>query len=86
MKDYECAKCGCREMIPDVRIIDHGHGNQALELAVTVYRHPDAFVFKGAVSYRLHAEVCGACGFTEFYAANPRQLLEIAKKAQAEQA
>jgi hypothetical protein len=33
-------------------------------------------IFKGAVSSKLRAWICGACGFTELYVTNPQKLLE----------
>ena len=76
-----CPKCQSTDVIPDVRIIDHAHMNAPMDLSATVYRDPDAWVFKMPISHRLQAKVCGACGYTEFYVENPQRLLELAKKA-----
>jgi predicted nucleic-acid-binding Zn-ribbon protein len=84
MDKTACAKCGCTTVIPDVRIIDHGDGNDPLDLCATVYANPEAWVFKGPVSHKLRARVCGDCGFTEFYVDNPGRLLEIATRASAD--
>lgn len=81
MTTATCAKCGSPDEIPDVRIIDHGDGNAALDLAATIYRDPGAVLFKGAVSHKFRARVCGACGFTEFYVENPGSLLAAARQA-----
>ena len=83
MKDRICPKCGSGDIIPNVRIIDHAHGNVAMDLSATVYTNPEAWIFKGEVSHRFEARVCGACGYTEFYAADPKGLLAAAKKATA---
>ena len=80
MKAGPCPKCQSTEIIPDVRVIDHGHYNSPLDLCATVYREPDAMIFKHPVAHRFHARVCGACGYTEFYVENPQRLLELAKK------
>jgi len=83
MKDRICPKCGSGEIIPNVRIIDHAHYNQPMDLSATIYTHPEAWVFKGEVSHRFQARVCGACGYTEFYVDDPAGLLAAAKKATA---
>lgn len=80
MNTSSCPKCQSTEIIPDVRVFDHAHGNSQLELCATVYREPENWVFKNPVAHRFHARVCGACGYTEFYVENPRRLLELAKK------
>jgi predicted nucleic-acid-binding Zn-ribbon protein len=74
-----CAKCGSKVTVPNVRLIDRGESNISLDLSVAVYKHPDAWVFKGAVSHRLTARVCGECGYTEFYVENPQELLAAAR-------
>lgn len=81
MNDGVCPKCGSSEVIPDVKIIDHAHLNQPMELSATVYLNPEAWVFKGPVSHRLQARVCGACGYAEFYVDNPQTLLAAARRA-----
>jgi predicted nucleic-acid-binding Zn-ribbon protein len=81
MNSKPCPKCQSSEIIPGVRVIDHTHLNQPLDLSATVYTNPDAVVFKGAISHRFNAHVCGACGYTEFYVENPQELLAQAKNA-----
>jgi predicted nucleic-acid-binding Zn-ribbon protein len=81
MQDGKCPKCGSSAVIPEVRIIDHGHYNAALDLSATVYTNPEAWVFKGAVSHRFKARVCGSCGYTEFYVEDPQTLLAAFRQA-----
>jgi predicted nucleic-acid-binding Zn-ribbon protein len=81
MRDNNCPKCGSGEVIPDVRIIDHGHSNRPLDLSATVYTSPDAWIFKGPVSHLFKARVCGRCGYTEFYVDDPQGLAEAARRA-----
>jgi hypothetical protein len=80
MNDHACPKCQSTESIPDVRVIDHAHLNQPMELSATIYTNPDAWVFKGPISHRFRARVCGSCGYTEFYVEDPRGLLEWSRK------
>jgi len=83
MRSGICPKCGSSDIIQDCRIIDHGHYDRQWNLAVTVYEHPQAWLFKGEVSSRLRAWVCGACGFTELYVKNPQALLDAFRQHQA---
>ena len=62
-----CAKCSSPNVIPKVRVIDHGHGNYAKDLTIELYDNPQALIFKGALTMSLYAWVCGECGFTELY-------------------
>ena len=68
-------------MIPDVKVIDHAHYHQPMDLSATVYRNPEAWILKGPVSHRFNARVCGVCGYTEFYVENPDKLLNLARQA-----
>ena len=81
MKDGSCPKCQSSEVIPNVRIIDHAHYNQPMDLSATIYLDPGAWVFKNAVMHRFSARVCGACGYTEFYVDDPQGLLAWANRA-----
>ncbi len=81
MHNSNCPKCGSSEVIPDVWIIDHAHCNIPMDLSATVYTNPDGWVFKGSISHRFKARVCGSCGYTEFYVDDPQGLLAIAKRA-----
>jgi hypothetical protein len=69
-----CPRCGHREQIDGVRVLDYGHGNTARDLTAAVYQRPAALIFKGKVSSALTARVCAGCGYVEFYVRNPREL------------
>jgi ribosomal protein S27AE len=75
-----CSKCGSQEVIPDVRIIDRGHGNSRRDLEVEVYESPDALIFKGTHAGTLIASICGRCGYTELCVSNPGELLEVYRR------
>lgn len=75
-KREHCPKCGSSRVMSDVRIVD---GALEEEVRAEVHRKPDAKLFKGAVRVSLKAHVCGECGFTELYAADPAQLFEAQK-------
>lgn len=81
MKEGKCPKCGSQDVIPNVFVQDRGHHNRGDQnLKAVVQESPDAWLFKGEVQTSLKAWVCGACGFTEFYAKNPAALLAAHRK------
>jgi hypothetical protein len=70
----ECPKCGSRQVIPAVRVLDHDGEYGAKDLSVRLDRNPDALIFKGSEVVELRASVCGRCGYVEMYATNPEAL------------
>jgi len=78
----QCTKCGSSKIIPLVGIKDQGeHSDGSLRTHAVGYTNPDAWIFKGAVSARLHASICGECGYTELTAEQPALLYEAFQKA-----
>ena len=69
-----CAHCGSDAVIPRLRVIERGDDNLRYDLQVEVQRRPNAAFFKRPERSALSAQVCGACGHTEFYADAPRAL------------
>ena len=73
-----CAKCGSDKIIPRVRLMDRGHGSvDAGDLSLVVYEKPDALIFKGRSVGRLHARVCGSCGYVEMFVESPEELYQV---------
>ena len=82
--ELQCAKCGSPKIIPLVGIKDQGeHSDGSLKTQAVGYTNPDAWIFKGAVSAKLHATICGECGHTELTAENPAKLYDAFLKAMA---
>jgi len=81
MKKGSCPKCGSSEVINECPL--NNAFVDAVDLAVTVYKHPSAWVMKGVVESRLRAWVCGACGYTELYVKDPKKLIEAFREQQA---
>lgn len=80
--DMQCAKCGSPKIIPMVGIKDQGeHSDGSLTTQAVGYTNPDAWIFKGPIATRLHATICGECGYTELMAENPAALYEAFIKA-----
>lgn len=83
MRDSICPKCGCKEIMSDVKILDRGHGNTEQDLTAAIYVNPYAMIFRGGATSPLTACVCSACGYTEFYAIKPQALLEAEQEKKA---
>jgi len=75
----KCLKCGCSERLEGIRVVTGAESFR--DLKVEAYRNPGALVFKGAVSSVLQASICGGCGYTELYAAEPGALSDAVKEA-----
>ena len=74
---HACPKCGSAQILP-ARVIS----GSDFDIRLRVDADPEAFLFKDAELCSIRALVCGACGFTEFYAAHPANLLEAWRRAQ----
>jgi formate dehydrogenase assembly factor FdhD len=78
-----CTRCGSDSVIPRLRVVERGDGNQRYDLEVEVQRRPNAVLFKRAERTKLFARVCGACGHAELYADAPRALHAAYLQAEA---
>src|ERR671911_123678 len=75
LKQGQCPQCSSQDIMSNVRIKDRNadaFGNE--ELGVVVDLRPHALVFKERIETPLRAWICGACGYTELYVDNPREL------------
>ena len=80
MKHGTCPKCGANEILSDLRI----HGGEGNPTYVSIHepepeKRPFVWIPKSEQSH-FRAYVCGACGYTEFYAENYPALNEGRKK------
>ena len=69
---HRCTKCNSADMIDGAFVADA----QGVRVVVGVDVHPDKGRLERPASTRLHASVCGSCGYVELYANQPRELLE----------
>jgi predicted nucleic-acid-binding Zn-ribbon protein len=72
----KCAKCGSNVIIHRAMVVNC-YGNHSMETNVNlrVDGAPDAVFRKQTARSIFHAEVCSDCGYVEFYADNPAELL-----------
>jgi predicted nucleic-acid-binding Zn-ribbon protein len=75
-----CTKCGSTEILPDVPVVSNVDNLSAVPIAALTYAKPDALIFKGPITHRFLARVCGDCGFSEFYVKDPKGLMATAKQ------
>jgi predicted nucleic-acid-binding Zn-ribbon protein len=80
-KSGQCPKCESTNILHNVKAIDFGHYNAQQDLMVGVEGNPTARLFRQQHRSTLSAWVCGDCGYIEFYADDPRTLIEAAEKA-----
>lgn len=80
-KSGKCPHCGCT-LIIERAIVDCGSVGQQQPVSLRVDAKPKAIVLKGAARSSLEADVCTGCGYTEFYASDPQNLLRAAREAQ----
>jgi hypothetical protein len=78
-----CAKCGSEKIIPLVSVADQGQYSDGRLKAHVGYTNPEAWIFKGAVSARLKATICGECGHTELTAEDPGALFKAYVKTRS---
>lgn len=70
----KCPKCLSTNVIADARVRDRGHYNSVSDMSISTFRNPDAKVFKDTRISDVSAWVCGACGYIELYADEPKTL------------
>jgi len=76
----KCPDCNSEKIIKNAKAIDRGEGNVSMDLSVAVDEFPDALIFKQRIYSELDADVCGECGFIQFYAKNPELLWDAYQK------
>ena len=77
----KCAKCSSTTIAQRVMVADRDHGGE-LDLKLRMDARPSAMVLKRPARSVLHAYVCGACGYVELYADDPRALYDAFVAAQ----
>lgn len=78
MSYHRCAKCASPHMVDGAWVAPA----QGTRVVVGVDRHPDRGPLRRPTSTQVHASVCGACGYVEFYANKPGELYEAYHQAE----
>lgn len=76
-----CPKCGSEKIIPRVHVKDRNDDSFDQRLTAVVDEYPKARVFKSPIESTLRANICGNCGFVEFYADSPGALWRAYERA-----
>lgn len=69
---HRCPKCNSDHMVDGAYV----GGAQDARIVIGVDRHPDHGRLRQNMSTRIHASVCGSCGYAELYANQPGELYE----------
>lgn len=80
IKGGQCPQCSAQTIIPNILVSDFVSGSTR-ELCLIVAEYPEALIFKNLVHSAVYAWVCGTCGYTEFYAAEPALLWETYQRS-----
>jgi predicted nucleic-acid-binding Zn-ribbon protein len=83
MKDGKCPKCTSNNVIPGLRVYAHaqeGGGSIYVQLEQPEPENRPFIWKQDTQSTTFQAWVCGECGYTEYYATKPTQMLEAHKK------
>lgn len=78
----KCLKCQSEKIVANAKVLDRGDSNYSHDFQIAVDEKPDALIFKERNYSYVSANVCGACGFIEFYAEEPSALYEAYLRAQ----
>jgi len=77
----KCAKCGSSAVAQRAMAVDRTDAGE-LDLQLRVDAKPSAILLKKSTRSKLHAFVCGSCGYVEFYADDPKALHDAFLAAQ----
>ena len=73
MSKLVCPKCSSDKILPRIVINEHNQ-IKVYPLVVAIEKDPKAFIFKNPIESNLLAQVCGECGYVEFYVDSPKRL------------
>jgi predicted nucleic-acid-binding Zn-ribbon protein len=66
-----CLKCGSDKIIPGGQVLDGAYKEQVL---ISIETEPNALIFHNKTVSPTFVNICGTCGFLEWYASNPEKL------------
>ena len=74
MRSGTCPKCASNEILADVGVNSLGEGGPAGQIAFRL-EETSGFL-KKSTRVEAKAWICGSCGYSELYAADPAKLVE----------
>jgi hypothetical protein len=77
-----CSRCGSLKRIPDAYMSASPMGGIA-PMYIAWNTQPHALVWKAPIMSPLRAQVCGGCGYIEWYARDPELLWEAYRQRDA---
>ena len=78
-----CPACGSRKMILGAEFPDAVDFGIARKSTLRVPARPKAAIFKQQVDSTLEADVCGDCGFVQFYVSKPDRLWDAYQRGRS---
>lgn len=73
---HRCPKCASGDMIEGAWVADA----QGVRVVVGIEGAPERSASQKGMSTRVHASVCGSCGFVELYANQPTELWDLYRR------
>jgi predicted nucleic-acid-binding Zn-ribbon protein len=78
MKDLVCPKCGSKDVLEKLPIADNAYAGNIFELAIAIRKDKPSIAERlfNDVPFmaKIKAWICVACGYTELYATNTKEL------------
>lgn len=66
-----CPECKSPYIVKDAIALDRGDHNAGFILTVATDEKPEAWLFKSRSFSETRAQVCGSCGYIQFFATDP---------------
>lgn len=70
----KCLECKSERIIKDALALDRSSSESHYVMWVAIDEKPDALMFKNRIYSDVKADVCGDCGFIQYYAKDPERL------------
>ena len=76
-----CARCGSDKIIDDARVEDRISMDRRVSLEVMIgYRDTGGLRNQKPERFPIRARICGNCGFTEMYVAEPEKMWRASQR------
>jgi predicted nucleic-acid-binding Zn-ribbon protein len=86
MKDsFLCPKCGSKDVLGGIPLMDRGHHNAPAKLSAMIKTDAsllETLTFLNYYTFEIHAWICVTCGYTELYTTNTQELKKAFRRRQ----